>query len=184
MSARDLLADAAARLGLDASLVAEIFDGAPLDFPVVVASHLPLLADRFGMVGITLAGRVWLLESVRDLPADALIALIRHEAEHVRQQRERPLLFFLRYGLGYIRGLLRNGAPVAWRTTSPSAQGASAPSPGTAAPATLRSPSALIGRVRSRAYLAYRSIGYEREAYRAEAEARARIERWRASRGI
>lgn len=104
--ARDLVASARASLGLHENVIDEIFDGAPLDFPVVFSLHLPLLADRFGMTGITLLGSVWFVESVRSLPAISLLSLLRHEAEHVRQQRERPVMFYPRYGLAFLRALV------------------------------------------------------------------------------
>jgi hypothetical protein len=100
---------AAARLGMTQDTVAEIFGGAPIDFPITFSHHLPLLADRFGMIGITLGARVWLLDRTRSFAPEAIIVLIRHEAEHVRQQRERPAGFYLEYGLGYLRGLIGAG---------------------------------------------------------------------------
>jgi hypothetical protein len=111
--ARDVVREAADRIGLDASIVDEIFASAPIDFPVRFARHLPLFADRFGMVGITLAARVWLLESTREYSPESLIALIRHEAEHVRQQREHPASFYPRYGLGYLARLIATRASAA-----------------------------------------------------------------------
>jgi hypothetical protein len=146
LSARDVAADAAARLGLDPSVVAEIFDGAPLDFPIVFATRLPLFAHRLGMIGITIGARVWLLDAARRLPPESLLALVRHEAEHVRQQRERPLLFYPLYGLDYLRTLLSGRD----RATDRSA---------------------------SMTHHAYRTIGYERAAYAADAAARERIAR-------
>lgn len=97
--------DAAGRLGLSEAIVDEMFEGAPLDFPIVFAPHLPLLSDRLGMAGITLGGRVWLL--ARHYAPEALIVLVRHEAEHVRQQRTHPGLFYPRYGIGWLARLLR-----------------------------------------------------------------------------
>jgi hypothetical protein len=159
LTALDVVTEAASRLNLDAAIVARIFDETPLDFPVHFRDRLPLFAHRLGMIGITLAARVWLLVSARQLPADALIALIRHEAEHVRQQRERPILFYPRYALGYLIGLLR-----------PSSTG----SLGDKSSEGRRHASR---REHSRTHRAYRSIGYEREAYAADATAREEIAR-------
>jgi hypothetical protein len=107
VSARDVVREAAARIDLSSDLITEIFDGAPLDFPIIFSRHLPFFVERIGMAGITLAGRVWLTEAAREHTPARLIALVRHEAEHVRQQRERPAAFYLRYGLGYLTGLVR-----------------------------------------------------------------------------
>lgn len=102
-----MVAEAAAHIGLRAGVTKEIFAGVTLDFPVTFARSLPLYANLLGMAGITICGRVWLLDSVRKYPADALLVLIRHEAEHVRQQRERPFGFYPRYAIEFVRGLVR-----------------------------------------------------------------------------
>lgn len=104
VAARTLVLETAARAGYDAALIGLIFQHAPLDFPVVISNSLPFFAHRLGMAGITLRGRVYLLKSIlKHSPAD-IIALLRHEAEHVRQQRERGLAFYPRYVYDWIGG--------------------------------------------------------------------------------
>ncbi|MBC8146313.1 MAG: hypothetical protein H7X80_12070 [bacterium] len=115
LNARDVVRDVAARNHLPQRVIDEIFVDAPLDFPVVFSRRLPLFADRFGMDGITLNASVWLLESVRSYPVTEFLSLLRHEAEHVRQQRERPAMFYLHYGLDFIKAL---AAPAADRMGS------------------------------------------------------------------
>jgi hypothetical protein len=79
----------------------------PVDFPVTIARHLPLGADRLGMAGITILGHVYLSSTVERYPNSELIRLIRHEAEHVRQQRA-DRLFYLRYAWQWIAHLTRS----------------------------------------------------------------------------
>lgn len=107
------------------------------------------------MIGITIGARVWLLDAVRALPLERLIAIVRHEAEHVRQQRAHRFSFFPRYGLEYLRGLIVPADDI--RVTQ-------------------------RARTWTRSYLAYRAIGYEREAYSAEALALATLARARNAR--
>jgi hypothetical protein len=146
VAASELLERAASAIGLPSDLLAEIFAGVPIDFPVLLSPALPFGADRLGMIGITLGGRVHLLSRVvRGDPAD-LIVLLRHEAEHVRQQRE-DRFFYVRYVWGWLGGFIRP------------------PREGTRG--------GLAGRWR-RAYI---GIAAEREAYEADARARAVINR-------
>ncbi len=107
VTARDLLLETAAPAGLAPDLLDAIFEGAPLDFPVHFASSLPFSVHRFGMAGITLFGRVYLLAAVRAYPAARLIALLRHEAEHVRQQRAGGAWFYPKYLWDWGREFLR-----------------------------------------------------------------------------
>jgi hypothetical protein len=101
------LVETLARLGgFSAALVDRIFEGVPRDFPVFFGPHLPLRADRFGMAGITIGGRVYLRDEVRDYSPGELLRLLRHEAEHVRQQRS-DRLFYLRYGWQWLLGMGR-----------------------------------------------------------------------------
>lgn len=87
-----------------------LFSGVPIDFPVIVAERLPLRLERRRMIGVTIRGRVWILESWLERSPLQLLALLRHEAEHVRQQRNSPILFYPRYLLGWICNLLRGGS--------------------------------------------------------------------------
>lgn len=105
LGCQELLENAARKISLRPEAVAEIFADTPVDFTVIITSSLPFLVHRFGMRGITIGGRVYLLESVLDSPASSLIVLLRHEAEHVRQQRNDPW-FYLRYFYGWARGFL------------------------------------------------------------------------------
>ena len=106
LTAAALLQEAATAGEFDRNLIENIFRGVPLDFPVIFGRHLPLGADRFGMVGITLFRRVYLVERARSYSPEDLITLLRHEAEHVRQQRS-DRMFYLRYAWQWLGGLLR-----------------------------------------------------------------------------
>lgn len=140
VTARDLLLETAAVAGLAPDLLDEIFEGAPLDFPVHFAPSLPFSVHRFGMAGITLFARVHLLAAVRAYPAAQLIALLRHEAEHVRQQRAGGGWFYPKYLWDWGREFLRPQR----RTDD------------------------VTGRSRTaRWHRAYTNIPYEREAYAA-----------------
>ncbi len=99
-SAAELVAAWGGELTPDGATSAErierAFDGVPLDFPVHISPTLPLMAHRAGAAGITLFGRVHLIGSVLEWsPTDRLL-ILRHEAEHVRQQRSQSL-FYPRY---------------------------------------------------------------------------------------
>jgi hypothetical protein len=106
VAASELLERAALGIGISTDLLAEIFDGVPSDFQVILSPTLPFRVDLLGMIGITLRGRVHLRASVLDGSPVDLIVLLRHEAEHVRQQRE-DRLFYLRYIGGWLRGFIR-----------------------------------------------------------------------------
>ena len=151
VAASALLERAASLLDLPPDLLAEIFRGVPVDFPVILSSTLPFRADLLGMVGITLRGRVHLRSSATEGPPADLIVLLRHEAEHVRQQRKDPLFFYLRYVAGWVRGFIR-----------PPRGGHGRGSP---------------GGVAGRWHRAYMGIEAEREAYEADARARALVNR-------
>lgn len=97
MTARDLVRQIARAWGRDPVLVERALADAPLDFPVAICDRLPLGVHRRGMSGITLRGRVYLHRSVMKRSAVSIIALLRHEAEHVRQQRLAPVSFYIRY---------------------------------------------------------------------------------------
>lgn len=114
-----------------------LFAGVPLDFPVIITDRLPFRLDRRRMIGVTIRGRVWILSSWLDRPALHLLALLRHEAEHVRQQRRSPLGFYPRYVGGWLCNLLRGGS------------------------AEIETSRSLIGRM----HHAYRGIPDERSAY-------------------
>ena len=92
--------------GLSESVIGEFFTDVPLDFPIFFRRSLPFQANRFGMIGITLRGKVWLLKKAEAGTPIWLLSLIRHEAEHVRQQRLEPLLFYPRYVLYWLAYLL------------------------------------------------------------------------------
>ena len=106
IEAGDLITDIVSRSDLPIADVLALFQDAPLDFPVIFSSTLPLQAHRFGMVGITLRGSVWLLNRARELSPLRLLALIRHEAEHVQQQRKAMGFFYPRYGLSWLGNML------------------------------------------------------------------------------
>ena len=139
VTASDLIEELARRADLPHELILSAYGPAPSDFPVHFVRHLPFGADRFGMVGITLRGQVWLLDRLRDRPPLQLLTLLRHEAEHVAQQRRAKLAFYPLYVGEWLLNLLRPGLPI-----PPTATGR----PG-------------------RSYAAYRNISYERDAYRA-----------------
>ncbi|MDB5033057.1 MAG: Uracil phosphoribosyltransferase [Chlorobi bacterium] len=139
-----MLAASARALGLRHETIDEIFRDAPTDFQVIISSTLPFRVDRFGMIGITLLGRVYLLEQALAYSPSALIALLRHEAEHVRQQREKRF-FYIRYIASWLRNVLHGDAG---KNTG-----------------TFRA-------FRSRWHGAYRDIPAEKEAYAAEDRAR------------
>jgi hypothetical protein len=118
LRARALVGEALSALNLPESAIEGLFHPSTADFPVIFVRRLPLGASRFGMIGITLGRRVYLAETVRRYPPQKLIALLRHEAEHVLQQRS-PL-FYPRYVgqwlAGAIRALFsRSGGSVRWR---------------------------------------------------------------------
>lgn len=104
MRAETLLEETARRMPVRFEQVAELFRGTPLDFPVAFTDRLPFGAHRFGMVGITLFGKVRFLNRVRDFSPVELLSLLRHEAEHVRQQRRNPVFFYPLYGLWWLAG--------------------------------------------------------------------------------
>lgn len=146
LTALDFLAPIAARLGLPREALDDVFDGCPSDFPVIVAEGLPFGVHRAGMSGITLAGRVYVRRAVAERASAETIVLIRHEAEHVRQQRAERVLFYPRYGISWLITFLATIV-----RQNPFARGAL-----------------------SRAwYRAYRAIPAEREAYAAGDRARA-----------
>jgi hypothetical protein len=145
LTARELLIESFGALGLGQEEMSLLFADTPVDFPVIFSGWLPLFVHRFGMVGITLFGRVYLLDQARTYPIVELIAIVRHEAEHVRQQREAPFLFYIRYVGEWLVGLIGG---------KPGRDGSSARQP------------------RDRWHRAYRAIAAEQEAYRAERGAR------------
>jgi hypothetical protein len=107
VSAAAALLEAWAReLGVDRALVEAAFEHVPLDFPVHFRARLPLAAHRAGACGITLFGRVYLLHHICSWPPLDRLAILRHEAEHVRQQRA-DRLFYLRYGADWLGRFLR-----------------------------------------------------------------------------
>lgn len=143
VEAGTILTETAERLGVARSIVERIFQGTPLDFPVIIGPTLPFRAHRAGMAGITLLGRVYLLRHAAQADTELLV-LLRHEAEHVRQQRA-SRLFYARYAWAWLRAFARNVML--------------ARSPRSAA-------------LRRAWYKAYRSIEAEREAYAAGDRAR------------
>ncbi len=146
LTAQELLPDLSARLGLSESVTRRIFSDVPTDFRVMIRHWLPFGVHRMGMGGITLFGRVWLHSSVRRLPSERLLLLLRHEATHIRQQRAQPIGFYFRYGIDWIAGVIG--------LTSLTLDDREDP------------------RVLSRWMRAYYAIPFEREAYREEARAR------------
>ncbi len=110
VAARELLQRAAAAIELPAATLETIFLGAPTDFRVIIGSRLPFRIERFGMAGITLFGTVYLHEAVLGYSPVDLIVLVRHEAEHIRQQRA-SATFYARYLIGWLQSfLLRRGS--------------------------------------------------------------------------
>lgn len=148
VDARSLIASAAREAGLDRAVIDRIFEGIPTDFPVIFTERLPLGAGILGMIGITLFGRVYLRSAMQRSSPEALLLLLRHEAEHVRQQRRDRILFYPRYLLGWLRRFM---------TELVSAQNAER----------------RVGKAWRRAY---RMIPAEQEAYGAEARARMLLE--------
>jgi len=92
---------------LSRSVAEAIFASVPTDFTLRIRPRLPLFAHRSGAVAITLCGDVTALRPAWEgMPPTTQCALLRHEAEHVRQQRAAPLLFYLRYGLAWVWGFM------------------------------------------------------------------------------
>jgi hypothetical protein len=142
LTADELIAEAARRIGLSPHATDALFEGVPRDFPVRIHRKLPMRADLLGMIGITLFGTVHILErALRYSPHD-ILSLLRHEAEHVRQQRRSGTLFYVRYIFDWVRLVVH-------------------PDPGEPARGW-----------RARIDGAYLGIGFEREAYAAEQRAR------------
>lgn len=141
MTALELVRELSEDIPLQEDALMNLFADLPLDFPIHFRKRLPLMAHRFRMLGITLLGRVYLLEHMRQLPATDLLPIILHEAVHVRQQRNSPVLFYLRYSLSVVLGFV---------TIRPDEK--------------LRRRRETSGRF----HAAYRSALYEEEAYRAQ----------------
>jgi hypothetical protein len=148
VDARAMIAEAGAAIGLSGDGIDRIFEGAPSDFRVIISTRLPFFVHLAGMVGITLFGRVYIRSHMRSLPPAALLLLLRHEAEHVAQQRREGALFYPRYLFGWLLGLARELLRDAKHRAKRGAQGGAW-------------------------YRAYRNLPAEREAY--DAEKRARI---------
>ena len=106
IEAKGLVEELIAGYKLPEADVIDLFRDVPLDFPIFFRKRLPFRVNRFGMIGITLRGRVWLLEKIKTGNPIWLLGLIRHEAEHVRQQRLEPLLFYPRYLLYWLGNFL------------------------------------------------------------------------------
>jgi|GEM_PF-1998486 len=102
VAARELLERASAAIALPAATLEAIFLDAPTDFRVIISSRLPFGIERFGMAGITLFGTVYLHKTVLGYSPVDLIVLVRHEAEHIRQQRASGT-FYARYLIGWLR---------------------------------------------------------------------------------
>ncbi|MCB0712247.1 MAG: hypothetical protein KDD67_07955 [Ignavibacteriae bacterium] len=139
VKAYDLVVELGEQLGLSEEQVLSFFTDSPLDFPIYFASRLPFFVDRFGMVGITIRGKVWLLNKARNGHPIFLLSLVRHEAEHVAQQRREPILFYPRYFISWLGNFL------------------------------IPFPSKKLRQFRKRfghRHAAYRAISYEVEAYR------------------
>lgn len=97
----ELICELSDLAGIESSTVVRSFDPAPTDFPVVVTERLPFGVQRLGMSGLTLRGRVYLhTSSFQHSPLSTLL-LLRHEAEHVRQQRQTGPAFYLRYAVSW-----------------------------------------------------------------------------------
>ena len=148
VEARALIARSGAALGLRESLIGRIFEGTPIDFPVIIAERLPFFVHRAGMIGITLFGRVYLHARAQAYSPSSLLLLLRHEAEHVAQQRRQGLLFYPRYLFAWLRLFI----------------------------AELFAPSKSRRHAGSAWHRAYRLIPAELEAYGAEARARLLLE--------
>ncbi len=148
LTARQLIQQIAERFPEQKDDVLLLFQEIPLDFPVLFQARLPFFAHRFGMIGITLCGRLYLLESLQQFSAIQLLSILRHEAEHVQQQQAAPITFYLRYCLSWITGFLTP------------------------------QPTDMLKNFRakySRAHAAYRAIPYEVEAYNAQNSVQKRL---------
>lgn len=145
LNGRKLVRQSAARWGREPDQIEQLLGDAPLDFPIVITDRLPFGVERRGMSGITLRGRVYIHQSMLSRHPREVILLIRHEAEHVRQQRRAPIWFYIRYGCEWAAALVRR-LPFSGQNREP------------------------------RWRRAYRMIAAERQAYRAEARARERLE--------
>ncbi|MGE3802981.1 MAG: hypothetical protein AB7H80_18335, partial [Candidatus Kapaibacterium sp.] len=83
VKAHDLVVELGEQLGLSEEHLLSFFADSPLDFPIFFTRRLPFFVDRFGMVGITIRSKVWLLSKARSGHPIFLLSLVRHEAEHV-----------------------------------------------------------------------------------------------------
>lgn len=148
LTAEQLIQQIAERFPEQKDEVLQLFKETPLDFPVLFQARLPFFAHRFGMIGITLCGKLYLLERLQQFPAIQLLSILRHEAEHVQQQHAAPLTFYLRYCFSWLAGFL---SPL---------------------------PTDVLKNFRakySRAHAAYRAIPYEVEAYNAQNNVQKRL---------
>jgi len=147
VAARQVVLAAMEAAGLMDQHESHLFGDVDLDFNVYVADRLPFAAHRFGMAAITLCGAVYLCRSSLEFEATELLVLLRHEAEHVRQQRARPRSFYLRYVWDWLIDFVGN---LVQRRSGPADR-----HPGW--------------------YRAYRNITAEREARTTESELRCRL---------
>jgi len=150
MDAARLIFQRAGAVGFEPDDIIQHFSPAPTDFQVRFVKRLPLMAHLFGMVGITLLGRVWLKIETTEMSAEPFLSLLRHEAEHVRQQREQPIRFYPSYIGQWVVKFLSPRPAVVVRDRR---------------------------RRGGRFYAAYRSISFEEEAYDAGDEFLGRLRR-------
>lgn len=102
MTAAEIVGRIAEGFPKAAAAIRAEFDGVPGNAPVIFTKRLPLRADRFGMIGIVLFGTIYLLPRLRTYPPAEFLSILRHELEHVIQQRNHPATFYVRYLLQVI----------------------------------------------------------------------------------
>lgn len=107
LTARELLHRTALLWRRDPADVERLLSDVPMDFPVTIDDRLPFGVERHGMSGITLRGRVYIHQAVLEQSPLSILLLLRHEAEHVRQQRNSPYWFYVRYVGEWIVAVIR-----------------------------------------------------------------------------
>lgn len=99
--------------------VVTLFDDLDRNFQIEFTDTLPLNAHKNGALAITIFRRIYLLHSVKKLNYLTQIALIRHEAEHILQQKN-PI-FYLKYIYHWLKNFLLDKNSVSFQERNYSA---------------------------------------------------------------